>query len=315
MTAPERYGEPPDLDWFGVPQGGAVQRPPEGSGVPQGGAPVDQAGSGEPVEGSGEPRRGAPVDQGQGSGEPGTDVLVNQAGAPVDQLEPSASRALPAAEPHHGRHEAPGGVPGRPALAVAAVLLVVAAVAAVLGIRVMNSAEQPATTAAAPASTFAPAGPTESLPGPSAYGNLVSNWSFEESLAGWQTVGDADVGTQPPGHTSGSSAFVRARGPEPSRVGLLLPGVVRSAPKGSRYVAAVWIRSTAPGLRVTVRLGGSAGGDSQASGTTLPGISWRRVTVAHTVATAGATLDLEVTAADVPQGEALLIDEVMVRRG
>jgi|GEM_PF-291531 len=46
---------------------------PEGSGEPQGGAPVDREGSGEPQrgapvdrEGSGEPQRGAPVDQGRG---------------------------------------------------------------------------------------------------------------------------------------------------------------------------------------------------------------------------------------------------------
>jgi ADP-heptose:LPS heptosyltransferase len=47
-------------------------RPPEGSGEPRGGAPVDR-------EGSGEPRGGAPVDR-EGSGE-------LQGGAPVDQAE------------------------------------------------------------------------------------------------------------------------------------------------------------------------------------------------------------------------------------
>jgi 4-amino-4-deoxychorismate lyase len=48
---------------------------PEGSGEPQGGAPVDREGSGEPQgdapvdrEGSGEPRRGAPVDREEGPG-------------------------------------------------------------------------------------------------------------------------------------------------------------------------------------------------------------------------------------------------------
>jgi putative sigma-54 modulation protein len=46
--------------------------PPEGSGEPLGGAPVDRS------EGSGEPHGGAPVDRSEGSGEP-------QGGAPVDR--------------------------------------------------------------------------------------------------------------------------------------------------------------------------------------------------------------------------------------
>ena len=54
-------------------------RPPEGSGEPQGSAPVSVEGSGEPPEGSGEPGTGAPV--GQGSApvkplEPGERVLL-----------------------------------------------------------------------------------------------------------------------------------------------------------------------------------------------------------------------------------------------
>jgi propionyl-CoA carboxylase alpha chain len=63
---------------------GTVEFLLEGSGEPQGGAPVDREGSGEPQggapvdrEGSGEPQGGAPVDR-EGSGEP-------QGGAPVDR--------------------------------------------------------------------------------------------------------------------------------------------------------------------------------------------------------------------------------------
>jgi hypothetical protein len=93
--------------------------------------------------------------------------------------------------------------------------------------------------------------------------------------------------------------------------------VVPSARRGSRYVASAWVRSTPPGLKVTVRLVAVGGGTSQASqavATTLPGDSWRKVSVAHSVA-ADAALDLQVTAADVGPGEALLIDEVEVRAG
>ena len=235
-------------------------------------------------------------------------------GEPEGGSRPRA--ALPGPEGRQaGRHEAPRTTPGRPGLAAGAVLLIVAAVAALLAIRVMGSEGQPAASRAAAATTGAPAEPAGSVPGPSAHGNLVSNWSFEEGLSGWRAVGSADVFNQPPGRTSGSSAYVRARGPRPARVGLVLPAVVKSAAKGSRYVASAWVRSTAPGMRVTVRLGGPDGGGSQTTATTLPGITWRRVTVADTVGTAGAALDLEVTAAGVPSGEALLIDEVQVRQG
>jgi hypothetical protein len=147
-------------------------------------------------------------------------------------------------------------------------------------------------------------------------GNLVTNWSFEQDLGGWEVLGAVEAGREPPGRTSGSCALVRARGPQPGRVGLRLPAAVTDAPKGSRYVASAWVRSAAPGLRVTLRLVG-AGGTAQASrssATTLPGLRWRRMFVAHTVA--GATdLNLEVTADGVPAGEALLVDEVIVRQG
>jgi hypothetical protein len=217
-----------------------------------------------------------------------------------------------------GRHEAPRrlALPGGPATMAAVVAVVL--IGGLLATRLIGSAEQapdpPATTAAAPAGEAAP---TSRLPGAAAFGNLVDNWSFEQDLTGWQVVGAAEAVREPQGRTSGSCALVRAGGPQPGRIGLKLPGVVVDAAGGSRYVASAWVRSTAPGLRVTVRLVG-AGGTAQASSasaTTLPGLRWRRVFVAHTVAAAGTDLDLEVTADGVPAGDALLVDEVIVRQG
>jgi hypothetical protein len=151
--------------------------------------------------------------------------------------------------------------------------------------------------------------------GAGASGNLVSNWSFEQDLAGWRVIGTADAGREPQGRTSGSCASVRASGSQPEQIGLVMPGVVE-ARKGSRFVASAWVRSTAAGLRVTVRLVGTGdeGGGSRASATTLPGLRWRRVIVDHTTA-AETDLAVEITAEDVPPGDALLVDEVTVRRG
>jgi hypothetical protein len=218
-----------------------------------------------------------------------------------------------------GRHEAPRRIPLPGGLATVAAVAVVL-VAGVLATRLMGSAKQApdppaATTAAAPA---ADAAPTSRLPGAAAFGNLVNNWSFEQDLTGWRVVGAAEAVREPQGRTSGSCALVRASGSQPGRIGLTLPGIVRDADEQSRYVASAWVRSTAPGLRVTVRLVG-AGGTTQASAagtaTTLPGLRWRRVFVAQRVAAAGTDLDLEVTADGVPAGDALLVDEVIVRQG
>ena len=150
-----------------------------------------------------------------------------------------------------------------------------------------------------------------------AFGNLVRNWSFEQDLTGWAVLGEAEAVREPQGRTSGSCALVRASGAQPGPIGLTLPGVVQDAVPGSRYVASAWVRSTAPGLRVTVRLVG-AGAEpehSQTTSATLPGLAWRRVFVAHTVAAAGDELAVEVTADGVRRGDALLVDEVTVRRG
>jgi hypothetical protein len=147
-------------------------------------------------------------------------------------------------------------------------------------------------------------------------GNLVTNWSFEQDLGGWEVLGAVEAGREPPGRTSGSCALVRARGPQPGRVGLRLPAAVTDAPKGSRYVAKAWVRSTAPGLGVTVRLVGTGAKPeaSQATAATLPGLAWRAVMVDHTVAAAG-ELAVEITADGVAPGDALLVDEVVVRQG
>jgi hypothetical protein len=150
-----------------------------------------------------------------------------------------------------------------------------------------------------------------------AFGNLVRNWSFEEDLTGWLVLGEAEAVREPQGRTSASCALVRASGNQPGQIGLTLPGVVQDAAPGSRYVASAWVRSTAPGLRVTVRLVGAGARPerSQATAATLPGLRWRRVFVAHTVAAAGDELALEITADGVSPGDALLVDEVTVRRG
>jgi hypothetical protein len=108
--------------------------------------------------------------------------------------------------------------------------------------------------------------------------------------------------------------MVRAR--RPGRVGLAQAGVVPGAKVGSRYVAKAWVRSTTPGLKVTLRLvgGGPAPESSHAATTTLPGLAWRSVTVGHIVS-ARTDLGVEITADGVAAGNDLQVDEVTVRQG
>jgi len=238
-------------------------------------------------------------------------------------LRPRGGRDLvPSTDPSgrpRGRHEAPRRLALPGGLATVAAVVAVVLVAGLLATRLMGSAKQapdpPAATTTAPAGDAAP---TSRVPGAASFGNLVGNWSFEQDLTGWQVVGAAEAVREPQGRTSGSCALVRASGSQPGRIGLTLPGVVQDAGKQSRYVASAWVRSTAPGLRVTMRLVG-AGGTAQAAtagtATTLPGLRWRRVFVAQSVAAAGTDLNLEVTADGVAAGDALLVDEVIVRQG
>jgi hypothetical protein len=226
-------------------------------------------------------------------------------------------RALPAPEEPdrpRGRHEAPRRSVGAPAGAAIATVVAAVVVAGVLATWLISSAKEAPKQSSAEAATTE-GSPTSRPPGAGAFGNLVVNWSFEQDLSGWQVLGEADVSREPQGRTSGSSASVRARGPEPSQVGLALPAAVAKATRGQRYVASAWVRSSASGQPVTLRLVGAAGKEvSKKTAATLPGLEWRRIIVAQTVASAG-PLRLEIVADGVPAGETVLVDEVIVRQG
>ena len=218
-----------------------------------------------------------------------------------------------------GRHEAPDRkLVAGPAGAAIAVVLLSVIVAGVLATRLIGSAEPVTDRGSGQGAAEAPAtlaGPTSRPPGAGSFGNLVANWSFEQDLSGWQVLGAADANREPQGRTSGSCASVRARGPQPGQVGLALPKAVTAVKKGQRFVASAWVRSTAPGQQVTIRLVGAGGESSRTATTTLPGLAWRRLIVAHTVAAPSTDLRLEIVADGVPPGETLLVDEVIVRRG
>jgi hypothetical protein len=213
----------------------------------------------------------------------------------------------------HGRHQAPDRQrPNRsPVAIVAFVVLVISA----LSLRVLATSQERSRPKSAATASTAVVG--SSVPtGSSFFGNLVRNWSFEQDLSGWKVLGPATGDREPPGRTSGSCAAIRPTGNTPGRIGLALPGVVAAARRGNRYVATAWVRASTPGLQVKLALtetGTAPNGTSLTSAPTLPGFVWRRLSVGHTVAATSTSLDLEVSTTGVPQGEALLVDEVEVR--
>ena len=252
----------------------------------------------------------------EGASAPTPPVVEDVAGnSDAATVQSDGQHALPAPQQPdrpRGRHEAQRRRSvGGPAGAAIAVVIASVAFAGVLATWLISSANEAPAPSGAAASTAG--GPTSRPPGAGAFGNLVPNWSFEENLSGWQVVGAADVSQEPQGRTSGSCALVRTR--EPGRVGLALPEAVPEGKRGQRYVASAWVRSTAPGQPVTVRLAGADGKESsKTTATTLPGLEWRRIIVAHTVATAG-PLRLEIVADAAQAGDSLLVDEVVVRLG
>ncbi|HYT26398.1 MAG TPA: hypothetical protein VEP73_07970 [Actinomycetota bacterium] len=160
-------------------------------------------------------------------------------------------------------------------------------------------------------STAPPQGPV-----PTAVGNLLSNWSFEQDLSGWQGVGPVSVVRELGGRTSGSSAFVQATTNGRTPVGIVAASVVPEARAGVVYEASVWVRSGTPGLEVALSLVVTHGGTKEASRTVAETVSdprWLRVDVAHRV-TAPGTLAVQVTADGLSQGEGFLVDEVTVRQ-
>jgi len=260
---------------------------------------------------------GAPAPQPSHPGEPPTDGQVGEA---------EVRRALPAPGPRpeyperpRGRHEAaPRRSLGGPAGAAIAVVIASVVFAGILATWLISSAKEAPRPPAAAAGEAPAATPRAGRPRGHP-GRVVRQPHRQLELrAGPERLGDDRRGRRQPGAAGPDLGIVRGgagRGSAPATVGLALPEAVPTVKRGQRYVASAWMRSTAPGQRVTLRLIGGDGREvSKATATTLPGVVWKRVIVDHTARASG-PLKLEIVADDVPPGEALLVDEVVVRLG
>ena len=143
--------------------------------------------------------------------------------------------------------------------------------------------------------------------------NLVVNPDFEAGTAGWFAKSGAEL-VRSAGHGGRWSGRVtnRVDGPRTSVLNDQQNTVV-STTKGATYTASAWVRSTAPGTSVAIRLMEYAG--SRLHGQRLASVwlrdtAWREVRVSYTAATDDATIDLNLLAWALPSGASFDADDV-----
>jgi hypothetical protein len=167
------------------------------------------------------------------------------------------------------------------------------------------------TTTGAAATTPSPAS-TRPAPAPED-GNLLADPGFEGGLAGWRPVGQAALNRAPDGR-QGGWALRLTRGSS-RRPGLVHPEVTTL--KGNRrYEAAVWFRTSRPGVEVEVNLFELRAGKRFAVdtvGAVATAGAWQRLDVSHDAHRKGAVLAVEILAPTLTSGTSLLVDDLAVR--
>jgi hypothetical protein len=231
-------------------------------------------------------------------------VLATEAWLP-ERLRPGWTPPPP------GRHVAPPRFHLDSGVAVglsAALLVVVAVVSVPLARLAGQTVHVRAPGVAAPAAS--PLGPPLGPPP----GNLVTNWSFERGIDGWETVGPALVNRELGGHNSSASMLIRPVSDTAGPAGIMAPVRASSVPPGSRFEATAWVRAeTVAAVPVALHLFVANGKEvSQAVTVTRPGGAWLRLHLVHQVAVPG-PLCVEVVVLEPVRQQAILADEVSVR--
>lgn len=142
--------------------------------------------------------------------------------------------------------------------------------------------------------------------------NLVGNPGFETNLTGWAALAGCNLSRVSGGH-SGSWAADLNNPLATSQTCTLndSPNWVTTSVAGT-YQASAWIRTSATGGQIKLRIREYVGATLVATTTqTLnPNGTWQQVTLSHTVASPGSTLDLNIYQTTQPAGSDLFIDDV-----
>jgi len=148
-------------------------------------------------------------------------------------------------------------------------------------------------------------------------GNLVVNSTFETNLSGWAPLPGCDLSRVAGGHNEGWAADLT--NPAAAAQTCTLndsPNWIARTVAGT-YTATVWVRASAAGGQVKLRIREYTGATLLNTGTATANSTgdWQQLTLTYTVTGPGTTLDLNVYQTGQPAGSDLLVDDVTLKSG
>ncbi|WP_063826619.1 right-handed parallel beta-helix repeat-containing protein [Parafrankia discariae] len=150
--------------------------------------------------------------------------------------------------------------------------------------------------------------------------NFLPNPGFENTVAGW-SVGPSEssrLSPTVPGRSGSGAAVVTARARVPAITLTDTPDAVPWTGARLTYLGAVWVRTTAPGTRVQLRLTELDGARTAArtlTNVTLNDATWRKIEVSLRATATGHRLDFAVVADRLPSGQFLYADDASLLIG
>jgi PKD repeat protein len=142
--------------------------------------------------------------------------------------------------------------------------------------------------------------------------NQVTNGTFETNLTGWAPLADCNLTRIAGGHGGSWAADLTNPLTTPQTCTLNdSPNVIATSVAGT-YTATAWIRTTAVGGQIKLRIREYNGATLVGTGTATlnPNGSWQQVQLAYTVLSPGSTLDVNVYETTQPGTSDLQIDDV-----
>jgi hypothetical protein len=149
-------------------------------------------------------------------------------------------------------------------------------------------------------------------------GNLVTNSTFETDLSGWAALAGCGLTRVAAGHIEGWAADLN------NPLGTAQTCTLNDSPNwvartvAGTYSSTVWVRASATGGQVKLRIREYNGATLVGTGTTtltIPDTEWHSVSLSYGVLSPGSTLDLNVYETSQPAGSDLLVDDVSLRSG
>lgn len=146
--------------------------------------------------------------------------------------------------------------------------------------------------------------------------NLIGNPSFESGISGWSPYGGAKL-QRVKGGFHGAYAL-EVRGPEdlvPFGAQDGSPWVASAGPKGTHYRASAWVRSSAHGGRVVMRIRESVNGKEvgiSRQATLALSSEWQLLVAEYVILKAGSQLELQIVDQPRARSEVFRTDNITI---